>query len=64
MADTTPAANALESTLEALQAIANAKGYVTTDDVLEAWTGEAEIDAADAEPGVDDEIHTPRELAA
>lgn len=26
--------------------------------------GEAEIEAADAEPGVDGEIHTPRELAA
>lgn len=26
--------------------------------------GEAEIDAADAEPGVDDDTHTPRELAA
>ncbi|MCB0216853.1 MAG: RNA polymerase sigma factor RpoD [Caldilineae bacterium] len=49
MADTTPAANALESTLEALQAIANAKGYVTTDDVLEAWTGEDEIDASSLE---------------
>lgn len=26
--------------------------------------GEAHIDADDAEPGVDDETHTPRELAA
>lgn len=26
--------------------------------------GEAEIDASDAEPGVDGEIHSPRELAA
>ena len=49
MADITPTANALETTLEALQAIANAKGYVTTDDVLEAWTGEAGIDAASLE---------------